>query len=127
MSALTIILIIIVVILVILYLYRIISNYRKSYKKRNKWPPIGSPLPCPDYWIDKGSGACENTFLLGTGQGNSPDPIKSMNFNSYGGCAGQPNSKSCLNNKCTWARNTNNPWFGVLGGCKEGQNCYCPG
>ena len=127
MSVLTIILIIIVVLILFTYFYHMYKNYKKSKHRREKWPPEGTPMPCPDYWINKGNGLCENQFLIGTGEGNSPNPIPMKNFSGYGRCAGaKPNDKNCLRAKCVWARKTNNPWFGVLPGCKKGQNCYCP-
>jgi len=104
------------------------GSYKKAKRRKDVWPPAGSPLVCPDYWVNKGDGLCENPFLMGTGDNNSSAPMPSKNFSNYNSCAGsKTNDKECLNAKCKWARRTNNPWFGVLPGCSKGQNCYCPG
>ena len=126
MDALTIILIIIVVILLVSYFYRLRQDYKKNKKRSQRWPPVGSPSTCPDYWIDKGDGVCENPYSLGTGE-NNPNPIPQYNFSNLQGCSLEDmNNEKCLASKCEWAKKSNNPWFGVLPKCTKGQNCYCP-
>ena len=127
MSALTIILIIIVILILFTYFYHMYKTYKTSKRKREAWPPVGTPLQCPDFWVNKGNGVCQNPFLLGTGEGGSPNSLPIKNFMSMSGCAGRKtNDLSCRKAKCIWARSTNNPWFGVQPKCKAGQNCYCP-
>lgn len=126
MDALTIILIIIVVFILLGYFYKLRQDYKKNKRRNNKWPPPGSPGDCPDYWVNKGNGLCENPFMLGTDD-NSPNPIGRYNFSSLAGCSiDDMNNQKCLASKCSWARKSNNPWFGVLPKCTKGQNCYCP-
>ena len=128
MDTLTIILIVIVIIILFTYLYNMYKSYSQAKRIKNLWPPNGTPLACPDYWVNKENGLCDNPLLVGTGENNSPNPIRSNDFSSFSSCSGiNKNSKACLNAKCKWARRTNNPWFGVLPGCQAGQNCYCPG
>ncbi len=127
MGALTIILIIIVVIILFTYFYHMYQNYKATKQRREAWPPVGTPLECPDYWVNKGNGVCQNPFLLGTGEGGSSKPIALKNFSGISGCAGRKSADvACKRAKCIWARSTNNPWFGVQPTCTAGQNCYCP-
>ena len=128
MSALTIILIIIVVLVLFSYLYMVYKKYKNTKRQESIWPPTGTPLACPDFWVNKGNGLCHNPSLLGTGEGtNKQTPISQKNFMNISNCTlGKLNDPSCLKSKCDWARQTNNPWFGVLPDCKKGQNCYCP-
>lgn len=49
---------------------------------------------CPDYWKNKGSNICENTFNMGT--------CTTQDFSGY-------NDKQ----KCKWAKSCNTPWEGI--------------
>ena len=125
MSAVTIVIIIFVVIILFTYFYHMYKSWKKNEKKY-QWPP--EVLPCPDYWIHKGNGVCENTFGLGLGasQNTKGYPLQSKTFSTMPGCD-KPNSKTCLNQKRQWANLTQNPWFGIAPQCHENPaNCYVP-
>ena len=127
MSALTTILIIIVVVVLFTYLYHTYKDYKKQKARHNRWPPVGTPNPCPDYWINEGNGVCTNPFGLGLSASGGRGAIKQMRISSLRGCgASKPNDPHCLAAKCNWASKTNNPWFGVGKGCSKGGKCYCP-
>ncbi len=126
MGVLTIVLIIIVVMILFSLFYNIYHSNKSANQAKNAWPPQGSPLICPDYWVNKGNGQCYNPYLIGNGEGGSSKPIALKDFSSITGCSDDPESKECLAAKCRWSHSTNNPWFGIRPNCEKGQNCYCP-
>ena len=135
MNIFTIVLIIIVCIILFTYFYNGIKQYKRYKKTSDVWPPLPRQL-CPDYWIDSGKHTCTNPFNLGTGKASggkiNSTPITHINLNSdFHTCStGNQFSKDCLAAKCSWAKSTNNPWFGVGPNCNknaEHPDCYCPG
>ena len=126
MEALTIVLIILVSIVLITYFVLEYLAFR-TYSQKRKWPPVGRPLPCPDYWIHKGNNVCVNITKQGTGYPDGQAYVPEFDMKTLRGCIGKnPNNKTCLRSKCNFAQITNNPWFGVQPNCVESGRCYCP-
>ena len=126
MNVFTIILVFIVVLILFTYFYHMYKNLKNKSKRDNRWPPIGSPLPCPDYWVNKLNGVCDNPMKLGLSSSGKLPILPSVDFKTFPDCSeNNLNSVKCLQKKCSWARNTNNPWFGVNSGCQPGDDCYC--
>ena len=137
MNAFTIILIIIVCIILFTYFYNLIVNFSRYEKKKGIWPPEPRQM-CPDYWVQMGTGdniVCRNVFGLGTGLKNSGTPIPQVNLKGLHlpkhlhGCESDQFAPKCMQAKCEWAKQTNNPWFGVGPNCDgdaDNPECYCP-
>jgi hypothetical protein len=126
MGVISIILIIVVIIILLVYFIFEYLEYNKTSKLR-KWPPIGRPLPCPDYWLHKGNNVCVNVHKQGTGYPDGQKYVPEFDMKTLSGCLGRnQNNKRCLRSKCNFAQISNNPWFGVQPNCVESGRCYCP-
>jgi hypothetical protein len=124
MSAVTIVIVIIVVIILFTYFYHMYKNWKKN-KKKFQWPP--EKLPCPDYWVHEGNGACKNPFGLGLGYSNTTIPETDWDFRKKSPACAKPNAPGCLKYKRDFANKTQNPWFGIAQKChKNPGNCYVP-
>lgn len=121
----TILTILVILILIVFFVFEFLA-YRKT-RGLNRWPPWGRPLPCPDYWINKGNNICVNPFNLGTGYPSGKKPMGEFNMNNLPACTNKKHDdRACLQAKCKWAQTSNNPWFGVQPACIETGKCYCP-
>ena len=128
MNPFTIIVIILVCVVLFTYFYNAYRSWSQSSTLKNVWPP--PPIPkCPDYWSENGN-TCVNTYMLGTGKAGSSTVVQSLDLTSLPGCSGSnQSSTACKASKCSWAKETNNPWFGVGPTCSADYNqpqCYCP-
>jgi hypothetical protein len=126
MEIITIILLIIVIIILVIYFINEYLVFSRT-KNKNRWPPWGRPLPCPDYWVHVGNNICVNPHKQGTGYPKGSKYIDKFDMKTLRGCLGRnQNNKLCLRSKCNFAQVSNNPWFGVQPNCVESGRCYCP-
>ena len=111
----------------ILFVIMYYITQTRSWREKRleiQWPPVVQN--CPDYWIDKGDGVCENVKNLGkfkTGEDSTFVDFKEIGnhdiflTDDVVEMRNQLNSDKMLRSKCTWAKQHQVSWEGVHNLC----------
>lgn len=112
------------IIIFVIYFFILHTKKWNEENKNLKWIPIINN--CPDYWVDKGDGVCENIHNLGKFSSSENKRFTDFKEISKEGIyltddvvqlRNQLNSKEMLKQKCSWTKRHNISWEGINNLC----------